>query len=197
MRLYLSRGRIWTGTQADAKAAQGGPTYETVEVPDAKPERLAWLNAQWARLMGDKPEPEPAPPPAPVNAMPEAPEGHHWRIVPDHSFGPRTLDGKIVSRWEPGTDDCLSCHRKRVGAQIMGEIMAKGQIADAIAQLTIEHHLADIEEMIRERRAEINAVTGVRPEMLPVPRARVRVRVPVGEVEGVKAVYVEGREVTA
>ena len=72
MKLYLSRGSIWTGTQADAKAAQGGTDYQTIEVPDAKPERIKWLNEQWARFadappvaIAVEPEPEVEEPPAP------------------------------------------------------------------------------------------------------------------------------------
>jgi hypothetical protein len=48
MKLYLSLARIWTGTQADAKAAQGGPGFETIEVPTSKPELIQWLNERWA-----------------------------------------------------------------------------------------------------------------------------------------------------
>lgn len=44
MKLYRSKGSIWTGTQADAKAAQGGTDYETIEVPTDKPSLLTWLN---------------------------------------------------------------------------------------------------------------------------------------------------------
>lgn len=51
MKLYLSKGRIWTGTQADAKAAQGGTDYESIEVPTSKPELIVWLNEQWAKLL--------------------------------------------------------------------------------------------------------------------------------------------------
>lgn len=79
MKLYLSKGRIWTGTQADAKAAQGGNDYEHVEVPDPKPERIAWLNQHWndRPAAEDRPQdaappveahPEPKPSPAPVRA---------------------------------------------------------------------------------------------------------------------------------
>ena len=45
MKLYRSKGTIWTGTQPDAKKAQGGTDYELVEVPTSKPELIAWLNA--------------------------------------------------------------------------------------------------------------------------------------------------------
>jgi hypothetical protein len=47
MKLYLSKNLIWTGTQADAKEAQGGTGYETIEVPTPKPELIAWLNEKW------------------------------------------------------------------------------------------------------------------------------------------------------
>lgn len=45
MNLYLSLGRVWTGTQADARAAQGGTKdYESKEVPTDKPGLIAFLN---------------------------------------------------------------------------------------------------------------------------------------------------------
>lgn len=44
MKLYRSQGRVWTGTQADAKAAQGGADFETIEVPVDKPSLIKWLN---------------------------------------------------------------------------------------------------------------------------------------------------------
>lgn len=48
MKLYLSRQSVWTGTQADAKAAQGGLDYEHIEIPVDKPGLMAWLNANWS-----------------------------------------------------------------------------------------------------------------------------------------------------
>lgn len=44
MNLYLSLGRIWSGTQADAKEAQGGKDFVPVEVSTDKPSLLAFLN---------------------------------------------------------------------------------------------------------------------------------------------------------
>jgi hypothetical protein len=45
MNLYLSHGHIWTGTQADAKEAQGGAKdYKSVDVPTDKPGLIAFLN---------------------------------------------------------------------------------------------------------------------------------------------------------
>lgn len=71
MKLYRSKGEIWTGTQADAKAAQGGTDYETIEVPTDKPNLIRWLNEQEAahaanptRLV-EAPAVEPEEPPTP------------------------------------------------------------------------------------------------------------------------------------
>jgi hypothetical protein len=45
VKLYLSKGWIWTGTQADARAAADGTDdWEPVEVPVAKPDLLKFLN---------------------------------------------------------------------------------------------------------------------------------------------------------
>ena len=44
MKLYRSLGRIWTGTQADAKKAQDGKDFEEIDVPTDKPGLMAWLN---------------------------------------------------------------------------------------------------------------------------------------------------------
>lgn len=89
MKLYLSNDRVWTGTQADAKEAQGGPDFKTVEVPTDKPGLIEWLNREWSlwwaefdqQAGSDRSQdaappvsslPEPSPPPAPVRA-PEPP----------------------------------------------------------------------------------------------------------------------------
>lgn len=44
MKLYRSLGRHWTGTQSDAKAAQGGKDFEQFEVPTDKAGLLDFLN---------------------------------------------------------------------------------------------------------------------------------------------------------
>ncbi|ARK07504.1 hypothetical protein LAV_00129 [Sphingobium phage Lacusarx] len=89
MKLYLSNARTWTGTQADAKEAQGGSDFEAIEVPTDKPGLIAWLNEEWAAWYAEMerraaetapesavetvqpitaPEPSPPPPPAPLAA---------------------------------------------------------------------------------------------------------------------------------
>lgn len=74
MKLYLSQGRTWTGTQSDAKHAQGGNDYETIEVPTDKPSLLAWLNARWEAFAGVQPRREDAAPAAePVEEAPAPP----------------------------------------------------------------------------------------------------------------------------
>lgn len=210
MRLYLSKGRIWTGTQADAKAAQGSTAYETIDVPDAKAERMAWLNAQWARLLGDKPDPEPAPVAAPVQPVathPEAPEGMEWRLALKTQFG----GTGFKSQWQPGENDCLCCHRTRKGAASMGQIMAKDDIADALWSLTDPHHLDDLEGLIAERRRELGLAPKPAPALapdqapqdadtpapLPAPRVRTRVRVaaPEGAIHNVTAVHLDGERI--
>lgn len=52
MILYLSNGCDWTGTQADAKAKQGGKDFETIEVPTDKTGLMAFLQAMPDRFPG-------------------------------------------------------------------------------------------------------------------------------------------------
>ena len=45
MNLYRSKGYIWTGTQADAKAANDGDkNFEHIDVPTDKAGLIAFLN---------------------------------------------------------------------------------------------------------------------------------------------------------
>jgi hypothetical protein len=64
LNLYLSLGHIWTGTQADARAAQGGKDFLSVEVPTDKAGLLEFLNNR------DRIKPEPTPPPSLVAVGP-------------------------------------------------------------------------------------------------------------------------------
>ncbi len=58
MNLYRSLGHIWTGTQADARAANNGDKdFEHIDVPTDKPSLLQFLNEMEARLT---PKSEPA-----------------------------------------------------------------------------------------------------------------------------------------
>jgi hypothetical protein len=51
MNLYRSLGHIWTGTQADARAANNGDKdFEHIDVPTDKPSLLQFLNEMEARL---------------------------------------------------------------------------------------------------------------------------------------------------
>lgn len=68
MKLYRSKGSIWTGTQADAKAAQGGTDFEAIEVPVDKPSLIAWLNANVSAPTGAETIPE-----TPAAPEPETP----------------------------------------------------------------------------------------------------------------------------
>lgn len=121
MKLYLSRGSIWTGTQADAKAAQGGTDYQTIEVPDAKPERIKWLNEQWARF-ADAP---------PVTIAEPAPE------VEEAPAPPAEID---ASKMRPAQMERFEALAKKLGWTPPGEQSA--------APKTIS--VDDVEEMIFE-----------------------------------------------
>ena len=59
MKLYLSLGHIWTGTQKDAKDAQGSKDFVEREIPTDKPGLMAWLNAEWAKFQAAASAPEP------------------------------------------------------------------------------------------------------------------------------------------
>lgn len=53
MKLYRSTtadGFVWTGTQADAKEAQGGKDFEQIEVPTDKTGLMEFLNQMEARV---------------------------------------------------------------------------------------------------------------------------------------------------
>ena len=57
MNLYRSLGHIWTGTQADARAANNGDKdFEHIDVPTDKASLLQFMNA-----MQTPPAPEPPP----------------------------------------------------------------------------------------------------------------------------------------
>ena len=90
MKLYRSKGSIWTGTQADAKAAQGGNDYESIEVPTDKPSLLAWLNEFDVRP-GAAPVRDQAPAPEPVEAPP-APEQEQPAEIDPTKMRPSQLE---------------------------------------------------------------------------------------------------------
>ncbi|SFJ48578.1 hypothetical protein SAMN03159338_1527 [Sphingomonas sp. NFR04] len=74
MKLYLSLSRIWSGTQADAKAAQGGAGFETIEVPTNKPELIQWLNDRWSSFAVGPTTEESAPPSPAIEEAPRTTE---------------------------------------------------------------------------------------------------------------------------
>ena len=72
MNLYRSLGHKWTGTQADARAANNGDkNFEHIDVPTDKPGLLAFLNTFDVRLHtggyanGGVAQPAETPPPLP------------------------------------------------------------------------------------------------------------------------------------
>lgn len=103
MKLYRSKGSIWTGTQADAKAAQGGNDYESIEVPTDKPSLLTWLNEFDVRP-GAAPVREQTPAPEPVEAPP-APDREQPTEIDPTKMRPAQLERfEAVARklgWTP------------------------------------------------------------------------------------------------
>ena len=145
MKLSLSLGHVWTGTQADARAAQGGKDFETVEVPTDKPGLIAWLNQHWAGL-GRQSE------------LPQSLE-----TSPDDS-DPLALLGIKPDLIVPGNPppvtqgQCLACGRSAREAERAANahagICAKADLED-ISDL---QSLDALEQAIVRRRAQLSTV---------------------------------------
>lgn len=108
MNLYRSLGHIWTGTQADARAANNGDKdFEHIDVPTDKAGLLQFLNEMEARLAPlSITEPEPVTnEPEPVTNEPD----------PDRPY--RNGDPSFIfkgSRNPEAIFNCTSCgHQNR------------------------------------------------------------------------------------
>lgn len=125
MNLYLSNGRIWTGTQKDAKAAG---EFVAVDVPTDKPGLLQWLNDRWAELL------HPVPPPEPEMAA---------------------VYDVVQSQPPTNAGDCPACHRSPRVAQIVVNCEASMTAQAAIADVTDTRSLDRIIAVAVARRAEL------------------------------------------
>lgn len=140
MKLYRSKGSIWTGTQADAKAAQGGKDFEEHDVPTDKPGLLSFLNTFEVR------RPETASEPAP--AMREE-DDETW-VAPVAPSGPSTGNPPPTS-----AADCPACLRsKAVAKMVVNAEVALGIKAD-LSAVTDARSLRSIIAAAEARIAEL------------------------------------------
>lgn len=144
MNLYLSNGRVWTGTQKDAKDA--GP-FVAVEVPTDKPGLLAWLNARWAeRTVSAEPD---------VATMSDAEFDalDHQAIAEGMGFTQHTPPNLAPPPTNAG--DCPACNRSARVAKIVANCDASMTAQAAIADVTDARSLDRIIAVAVARRAEL------------------------------------------
>ena len=149
MKLYRSLGRIWTGTAADARQAQGGKDFEQIEVPTDKPGLMAFLNTFDVRP-GDT-----------VAAVREAVYGV---ALEDMTGTPAELDemlgGPTPEQHAPvhgpgGAPICVACARD---AKAAGMIANASSVICARADIESVTEIESVDDLIarlQRRRAEI------------------------------------------
>jgi hypothetical protein len=143
MNLYLSLGHIWTGTLADAKAAQDGKDFEHVEFPTDKPGLLAILNGFRERFPGmfdvkDGVLGEPVA--AERMAAPEPVDGEWQENIPareEYENGDPTAMHLKSRDAGANPGDCPMCCRSKRIAKV---------VATASASLNIKADLEDIHD---------------------------------------------------
>lgn len=173
MRLYRSKGRVWTGTQADAKAANdGSKDFEEIEVPTDKPSLMKWLNEFDVRP-GEKP---------PVPVIPTSEEMGLSDEQVEGLMRSSEGAGRIIPTSPPpgSAEDCPACLRSARVAKISVSSMASVSIK---ADLEDVSDVRSLDEIIRIATARRNELLGpprfVSPLDHPAPSpARVRVRTP-------------------
>lgn len=140
MNLYRSKGRIWTGTQADARAANdGSKDFEHIDVPTDKAGLIGFLNEMEQRLAGGAP-------PAPVErdddqADPEAPV-----ISVRHSGSPPPIP----------VSACVACQRDARAAK-----MVTGAMSSICAQADIEDmDVKSLDKLIKAAQARRKLLSG-------------------------------------
>lgn len=164
MNLYRSKGRIWTGTQADARAAQGGKDFEAIEVPTDKAGLLAWLNTFDVRP-GDIP---------PVMTIPddlELPEDWHslgggGHLLPDPETPGIRVAHPVGSPPPVSPDACPACVRSRRAAEMVcsaeAAICAAADVQD-ISDIPVLDRLIDT---LQRRRAALTTPTNPLDDVL-------------------------------
>lgn len=129
MRFYLARGSIWTPNQAEAKAAQGDASYETIEVPTDKPGLGAFLNTFFERFGG---------------ALPVVAQDDAEPVV------------RAASPRHP-SPDCPACQRdKRIARMVVNSTASVSILAD-IEDVTDPKSIDKIIRAAKARKAVIEA----------------------------------------
>lgn len=144
MNLYLSLGHIWTGTQADAKAAQNGKDFESIEVPTDKPGLIAWLNARWAERT------------ATAEPLPAAIPGFDVETDGDTmvaSLSPAAEALFMGSRDPAAKTICLTCGRTPRQQAVAVNCEASMSIQAALHDVTDPRSLDRIIELAEQRQA--------------------------------------------
>ena len=152
MKLYRSLGRIWTGTQADAKKAQDGKDFEEIDVPTDKPGLMAWLNTFDVRP-GDVP---------PVVTIPTMAEmGIDADELDEMLGGPG--GGEIIHvtpvHGPGGAPICVACARD---AKAAGMIANASSVICARADIESVTEIESVDDLIarlQRRRAALETVT--------------------------------------
>lgn len=145
MNLYRSKGRHWTGTQADAKEAQGGKDFEHIDVPTDKAGLIAFLNAMEERvgMAGASPDMAEQSPSAFPDSEPNTAE--EATPIPVYTSAPA-----------PGnSDDCPACQRSRRVAKMATNSQAAISI---MADLEDVNDLTSISRIMDAARARHDAL---------------------------------------
>lgn len=151
MNLYLSLGRVWTGTQAGAKATQGGKDFESIEVPTDKPGLLAFLNAYMVRFGGAAAAI--APPDLDLEAVAAAMPGMALTLPNTATFAAPAP--AIVSPTPANPGDCTACNRsQRVAKMVTNSIAALNIMAD-LEDVTDAASLGRIIALAESRKAAL------------------------------------------
>ena len=141
MKLYRSLGRVWTGTQADAKAAQGGKDFEEKDVPTDKAGLMAFLNEMEARLTATA---------APAAVSATEPDDEP-AAIPDDAEGVR----HATSRAPTNPDDCPACARSKRTAKVAANSSAAISIKADLEDVTDLRSLTEIIRLASARKAAL------------------------------------------
>lgn len=151
MKLYRSKDRIWTGTQADAKAANDGDkNFEHIEVPTDKAGLIAFLNEMEGRSQ-DVTEPlymteeEVMEPSEILAAMPF-----------EKADEPLVYERKTPL--PPVVADCPACHRSKKQAKMSSTSSALINVRADLEDVHTTDAIDRIMAMVVNRRNEIVGV---------------------------------------
>lgn len=151
MNLYLSRGRVWTGTLIDAREAQDGKDFEHIDFPTDKPGLLAILNDfpnRFPGMFGERMARS-----EPMTIDPDLTVEDVAEIIDAETNGKvRTVSPSPV---DPGS--CVACHRTARVAKIAANSSATVNIMADLEDVTDSRSLVAIIQAAEER---MKALTG-------------------------------------